>query len=169
MSVIRKIEIRNFRALKKFDWRPSPGLNCLIGPGDSGKSSVLDAVDYCLGARRNLQLSDADFHNLNVTEPISVTITIGRLDDALKNVDTYGNYLRGYDAKTGNVAEEPEAGLETALTLAMTVEADLEPKWAFVSARAAALGLSRNLNWVDRLRLAPNPLTCRSNNQLSLS
>lgn len=167
MSVIRKIEIRNFRALKKFDWRPSPGLNCLIGPGDSGKSSVLDAVDYCLGARRNLQLSDADFHNLNVTEPISVTITIGRLDDALKNVETYGTYLRGYDAKTGNVAEEPETGLETALTLAMTVEADLEPKWAFVSARAAALGLSRNLNWADRQRLAPTRLGVFSENNLS--
>ncbi|MGO4684118.1 AAA family ATPase [Hyphomicrobium sp. 2TAF46] len=40
------------------------GLNCLIGPGDSGKSSVLEAIDFCLGARRNLQISDADFHRL---------------------------------------------------------------------------------------------------------
>jgi putative ATP-dependent endonuclease of the OLD family len=167
MSVIRKIEIRNFRSLKEFDWHPSAGLNCLIGPGDSGKSSVLDGVDYCLGARRNLQLTDADFHNLDVTEPISVTITIGRLDDSLKNVETYGNYLRGYDAKTGDLTEEPEAGLETVLTLAMTVEADLEPKWALVSARAAALGLSRNLNWADRLRLAPTRLGIFSEHNLS--
>ena len=167
MPVIRKVEIRNFRGLKKFDWLPAPGINCLVGPGDSGKSSILDAIDYCLGARRNLQLSDADFNKLDVTQPISVAITIGQLDDALKNVETYGNYLRGFDPKTGNVAEEPESGLETVLTLAMTVEADLDPKWGFVSARAAALGLSRNLNWADRLRLAPTRLGVFSEHNLS--
>ncbi len=66
MARLRKIEIRNFRAIKEFSWLPSPGINCLIGPGGSGKSSVLDAIDACLGgARRNMQFTDADFHNLD--------------------------------------------------------------------------------------------------------
>jgi putative ATP-dependent endonuclease of the OLD family len=138
MSVIRKIEIANFRCLKTFSWQPSPGINCLIGPGDSGKSSILDALDYCLGARRNLQITDTDFHNLDVTNPISVAVTLGNLDDALKNIDSYGLYLRGFDATAGVLAEEPEAGLETVLTLEMTVEGDLEPQWKLISERAAS-------------------------------
>ncbi|MDQ7976109.1 ATP-binding protein [Paraburkholderia sp. SARCC-3016] len=59
MTRIRKIEILNFRGIQRMDWCPAPGINCLIGPGDSGKSTVLDAVDLCLGARRNVQFSAA--------------------------------------------------------------------------------------------------------------
>ncbi len=138
MAVIRKIEIANFRCLKKFIWQPSPGINCLIGPGDSGKSSILDAIDYCLGARRNLLIADTDFHLLDVNNPINITIALGKLDDALKSIDAYGLYLKGFDSESGDIVEEPEAGLETVLTLEMTVAADLEPQWKLVSERAAA-------------------------------
>lgn len=80
---------------------PSSGVNCLIGPGDAGKSSVLDAIDYCLGARRSITITDADFHRLDVEQPISISITIGELDDALKSMEAYGLYLRSFDARTG--------------------------------------------------------------------
>jgi predicted ATP-dependent endonuclease of OLD family len=55
---IRKIEIKHFRSICSLDWNPVDGVNCLIGPGDSGKSTILDAIDLCLGARRNLSLAD---------------------------------------------------------------------------------------------------------------
>jgi putative ATP-dependent endonuclease of the OLD family len=57
---LRKVQISRFRSIKSLTWLPSPGLNCLIGPGDSGKSTVLDAIDLCLGARRTIQFTDAD-------------------------------------------------------------------------------------------------------------
>jgi hypothetical protein len=167
MAVIRKIEIANFRCLKKFVWQPSPGINCLIGPGDSGKSSILDAIDYCLGARRNLLIADTDFHLLDVNSPIRITVTIGKLDDALKSIDAYGLYLKGFDAESGDIVEEPEAGLETVLTVELTVAGDLEPQWKLVSERAAAQGHSRNLNWADRQRIAPTRLGIFSENHLS--
>jgi putative ATP-dependent endonuclease of the OLD family len=110
MARIRAIEVCNFRSLKEFSWFPSTGINCLIGPGDSGKSTVLDAIDLCMGARRNLQISDADFHNLNSDTPIVITITIGDLDDGLRRIDTYGSFLRGFDATASKVEDEPEAG-----------------------------------------------------------
>lgn len=167
MSVIRKIEITNFRCLKSFSWEPQPGVNGLIGPGDSGKSTILDAIDYCLGARRNLQLADTDFHCLDVSQPINITITLGKLDDALKGIEAYGPFLRGFDTATGQVAEEPEASLETVLTLQMMVAADLEPQWTLVSERATAQGLTRNLGWQDRLKIAPTRLGAFSDHNLS--
>lgn len=155
MARVRAVEIRNFRGIKALSWYPAPGINCLIGPGDSGKSSVIDSIDLCLGARRNVQFTDADFHLLDVETPITIEITLGELDDALKNLDAYGMYFRGFDAETGAIEDEPERDLETVLTVKLTVASDLEPQWTLVSARAEGQGLSRNLGWADRIRLAP--------------
>lgn len=155
MARIRKVEIENFRGIKSLTWLPSEGINCLIGPGDSGKSSILDAIDLCLGARRNLQFTDVDFHNLQVGTPIRVSITVGELDDALKSIDSYGLYLRSFDAATGEIQDEPEKDGETVLTVELCVESDLEPLWTLISDRAVSQGQSRNLSWSDRIRLAP--------------
>lgn len=155
MARIRKVEISNFRCIKSLTWLPSSGLNCLVGPGDTGKSTLLDAIDLCLGARRSVQFTDADFFGIDVSKPVSVTLTIGELDDPLKNIESYGLYLRGFNPATGVVEDEPEKELETVLCLNMSVGADLEPVWALVSDRAKAQSATRNLAWGDRIRLAP--------------
>ena len=155
MARIRQIEIANFRCIQRLKWSPSPGINCLIGPGDSGKSSILDALDYCLGARRSLQFTDADFHGLNVSTPIVVTVTVGELDDSLKSMETYGGYLRSFNAQTGAIEDEPEAQAETVLSIRLLVGSDLDPVWTLASDRAEAAGQSRFLTWSDRARIAP--------------
>lgn len=155
MAQIRHIEIVNFRCIKKLDWYPGVGVNCLIGPGDAGKSTILDAIDLCLGARRTVQFTDADFYGLEVTQPVEIRITIGDLSDALKSMETYGAYVRSYDVATKTIDDEPMAGKETVLTVQLIVGSDLDPVWSLVSDRARAQGLSRNLTWGDRVRLSP--------------
>lgn len=155
MTVIRVLEIANFRAIRRLRWLPGSGVNCLVGPGDSGKSTILDAIDLCLGARRSLSFTDVDFHGIDFDHPIRISVTLGALDDPLKNIDAYGDFLVGFNTTTGTVEPEPGAGLETALTLQLTVESDLEPEWSLVSPRAHAAGRTRNLNWADRTRIAP--------------
>ncbi|KVP28925.1 ATP-dependent nuclease [Burkholderia ubonensis] len=167
MVQIRKVEIQNFRSIRSLTWFPSAGLNCLIGPGDSGKSTILDAIDICLGARRNVSFGDTDFHRLDVTQPILITLTLGALPDALKDLDSYGQYLRAYDTTTGVLEEEPRQGAETVLVLRLTVQSDLEPAWTLVSARALALGLERNIAWKDRVALAPARLGAYASSNLS--
>ena len=155
MARIRLVEISHFRGIKDLIWLPSLGVNCIIGPGDSGKSSILDAIDFCLGARRNIQFTDADFHQLDVETPIKITVTLGEIDDGLKNLDAYGMFVRAFDSATGKIEDEPEKDAETVLSLRLTVASDLEPCWTLVSERAEAQGLVRNLSWGDRVRLAP--------------
>lgn len=155
MVHIRKIEIENFRGIKALEWIPGSGVNCLIGPGDSGKSTLLDAIDWCLGSKRSLPVTDADFHRLDVDSPICIDITIGDLDDSLKRLDAYAAYLRGFNADSGDVEDEPGAGLETVLTIRFSIADDLDPRWMLVSDRAEAQGLSRNLAWSDRVRITP--------------
>lgn len=155
MARIRKVEVRNFRALKSLDWYPNEGVNCLIGPGDSGKTSILDAIDLCLSARRNLAILDTDFFELDVNKNICISLTLGDLPDSLKNIEAYGEYLRGFDASTLTIEDEPRKGLEIVLTLQLIVQADLEPEWSLYSNRTAANESPRYLAWKDRSAIAP--------------
>lgn len=155
MTIIRKIEIKNFRSIKSMAWVPSEGINCLIGPGDSGKSTVLAAIDACLGARRTLQFRDVDFYKLDVESAIEITITLGDLSDDLKNIENYGLFLRNFNSRNGAITDETLKGCETVLSLRLMVDSDLEPQWSLLSDRATAHGLSKNLSWRERLRLAP--------------
>jgi len=167
MARIRHIGITNFRCIEQLSWIPGPGINCLIGPGDAGKSSVLDAIDLCLGARRTVQFTDADFHGLDVTTPIVIRITIGDLSDALKSMETYGAYVRGYDPATGIIDDEPATGKETVLTVQLMVGSDLDPVWSLLSDRAQGQGLSRNLTWGDRTRLSPTRIGALADSNLA--
>jgi hypothetical protein len=167
MAQIRQISISNFRCIEQLNWFPAAGVNCLIGPGDAGKSSILDAIDFCLGARRMVQITDADFHGLNVATPIVIRITVGDLSDALKSMETYGAYVRGFDPATQVIDDEPEAGKETVLTVQLAVGSDLDPVWTLVSDRAQAQGLSRNLTWGDRTRLSPTRIGALAESNLA--
>lgn len=167
MAVVRKVEISHFRSISSFEWYPSPGFNCLIGSGDAGKSTVLDAIDMCLGARRSVQITDADFYELDVESPISITLTLGALSDAQKSYEAYGDYLRGYVNSLGTIEDEPGHGLETILSLNLEIACDLEPRWRLRSDRADAKGAERNLNWKDRVDLAPTRLGATSGHNLA--
>ena len=155
MARIRKIAIENFRCIKELTWLPYPGVNCLVGPGDSGKSTILDAIDFCLGARRNLQFTDADFHALNVEEPIRIAVTLGDWQIPSTILTPMACISADLTQNLGTIEDEPADGAETVLTLQLTVAADLEPAWTLISERAQAQGLSRNLNWQDRVLIAP--------------
>lgn len=128
---------------------------------------MLDAIDLCLGARRSIQLSDADFFDLDVTKPINITLTLGSLDDALMSIENYGIFLRSYDASTGLVEDEPEKDGEPVLTLNLSIEGDLEPVWTLVSDRAEAKEVTKGLAWKDRIRVAPTRLGTQPSFNLS--
>jgi len=169
MARIRRLQIQNFRSIQNLDWTPSPGFNCLIGPGDSGKSSILDAIDLCLGARRNAPFGDTDFYQLDVAQPILITVTLGGLPDDLINLDSYGDFLRGFDHTNRTLEDEPRFGIETVLTLQLKVESDLEPSWRLYSDRASQQGIERNLAWKDRARISPARIGSYANTNLSWS
>lgn len=169
MAKICQLEIQNFRSIREMSWAPSVGINCLVGPGDSGKSTILDAIDLCLGARRSVAFGDADFHDLDITRPIVISATLDGLPDELLNLDSYGDFLRGFDPATGRVEEEPRKGIPTVLTLRLMVTADFEPVWALYSERAERAELERGLAWKDRALLAPARIGSFVNSNLSWS
>jgi putative ATP-dependent endonuclease of the OLD family len=133
---IRKIEIKNFRGVKKLDWSfPAADIFCLIGKGDSSKSTILEAIRYAFYPQWNLTISDTDFYQCEVANSIVIEITIGDLVEDFCSLNKYGNYLRGWDAVALKLTDEPDDQLESVLTVRLTVEKDLEPKWLVVCDR----------------------------------
>lgn len=167
MAKIRHIKIKNFRLIESFEWWPSAGINCLIGPGDSGKSTVIDAIDLCLGPRRSKEFADSDFYKLNTTDTIRIEITVSDLADTLKNLDKYDLFLRGVNPEEMTIEDEPGDGLETALTAVLEVGSDLDPQWYIYSDRAHAADTQKSMAWGDRVLLAGTRIDAASQFHLS--
>lgn len=169
MSQIRHIEIKNFRVIKHLAWAPNPGLNCLIGAGDSGKSTILEAIDLALGARRSYSFSDADFNGLNTDAPIEIFVTLGRLAPDLLNYEKYGKFLRVFDLQNKILYDEPANGHETVITIRLVVDKDLNPDWLLYSDRAFAEDIERRLPWKHRELVSPARLGTTSSYHLGWS
>jgi putative ATP-dependent endonuclease of OLD family len=59
--LIRHLTIRRFRGILEFEWSPASGLNVILGGGDVGKTTVLEAIALLLSPNGFNALSDADF------------------------------------------------------------------------------------------------------------
>jgi hypothetical protein len=132
------IEIEHFRGIDHCEWSPNAGLNCLIGPGDSTKTTILDALQLALTPRPNTMLSDADFYNLDTDREIKITITVGDLPDDFRDEDRYGLYLRGWNGEAHTLEDEPAEHLDDALSVRVTVDKNLEPRWSLFNKRIEA-------------------------------
>src|SRR2546428_810527 len=66
---IRKIEVDRFRGIQNLDWDVRDYFICLVGPCESTKSTILDAIDLALSTRWNVQFDDTDLHHGNTDQP----------------------------------------------------------------------------------------------------
>jgi len=145
---ILQVEIKNFRGIKKMGWKPAPRLNCLIGPGDSGKTTVLEAIERALTSSEPA-FTDADFTDLDSTNDIEIEVTVGNLPAELLLETRLGLHLRGWHATEGlkdePIPDEPGASV---VTIRLTVPLSLEPRWEVVTDRGA-----RPINYRERALL----------------
>lgn len=130
---IRQLRVTNFRGIASLDWKPGHAFCCLIGAGDSGKSTVLDAVEAVLSSRW-FSFSESDFLGANTANCIEIEATVGELSQPLKSDERVGLYIRGW-TPDGELRDEPEDDDEAVLTVRLTVDATLEPVWALICDR----------------------------------
>lgn len=133
---IVSVDIEHFRGIESLHWSPAPGMNCLIGPGDSTKTSILDAIELCLNPKPYTLADDCDFYNLDTSQPVNIMVTLVDLPTEFLSEDRYGMQLRGWNAETLSVEDEPNEGLDYALTLRVTIDASLEARWSVYNDRA---------------------------------
>lgn len=58
---IRKLSIQRFRGIKSLTWLPAEGMNVILGGGDVGKTTVLDAIALLFSPSNTVVISEADY------------------------------------------------------------------------------------------------------------
>ncbi len=130
---IRHIRISNFRGVRELEWAvPDCNILCLIGRGDSTKSTILEAIRRVFHPQWNLAFDDADFHLCNPENPINIEVVLGDLPDAFRDLEKYGHALCGWNSESHSRTDDPGDGLEDALRVRLSVADDLEPSWSVI-------------------------------------
>ena len=132
---IKYLKVLHFRGINLLEWKVEGQFICLIGPGDSTKSTILEAVEMALTPRRNVIFDDADFHNADTNNPILIEITIGEIPIDLLSESKFGYLVRGLVKETGIIRDEPQEDDEPLLTVQLNVDNTLEPTWLVVNDR----------------------------------
>ena len=78
---LEQITIRRFGCIENTSWKPRKGLNCLIGPGDSGKSTILAAIRLLLSPSPNNYASEYDYYLRRIEKEFEIEAIIGGLSD----------------------------------------------------------------------------------------
>lgn len=139
MAQIHSLSIKHYRGIEEFYQVFNTRTVVLIGRGDSGKSTILHAIQAVLQPRWNYSFTDVDFTNCDTTKAIEIEVEVTGVPAGLMKDDKYGMYL-GVMQPDGNVSydvendEEHNAG-EPVLCVRLEVKDDLEPKWYVVSKR----------------------------------
>lgn len=132
-----RVQIERFRGIKFLDWNVGGKFVCLIGPGDSTKTTILDAIELALSTRWNVTFDDTDFYESRTDQPLSITVTVGDLPDELKSDAKYGLLARGWSSTEG-LHDEPQDDDELVLSIRLQVDASLEPSWTVFNDREPA-------------------------------
>ena len=128
---IAALHIKNFRGIReaRIQFPDNTRIICLIGPGDSNKSTLLNAIHYALWPSSYVPVSHTDFYQCNPDNEISIELTLTEVPEFLLTTDKFGYYLRRV---AGGGYEEPVDGEDVCLTIRFQVDSSLEPQWSVV-------------------------------------
>lgn len=105
-----------------------------MGPGDSTKSTLLDAIELTLSPRWDYTFDDSDFYDGITDAPIQITATVGQLPGTLLADNRFGLEIRGWNAVEG-LRDEPAEGDEPVLSIRLRVDESLDPEWTIINDR----------------------------------
>ena len=135
---LTSIEIKNFRGIKHASvfFPIDTRIVCLIGAGDSGKSTLLTAIEWAMWPSWSLIVTDMDFYNCDTTNSIEITVSITDLPQTLMKEDKFGLYLRDFEKVCLGEDDEPSNNGTVILTIQLTIDESLEPKWNVITNRS---------------------------------
>ena len=70
------LKIKNFRGIKSLEARIKGIFICLIGPGDSGKTTILSAIEFAITPNWNQGFDSSEFFNQDIEQAIQIELTL---------------------------------------------------------------------------------------------
>ncbi|MBU2856698.1 AAA family ATPase [Acidithiobacillus ferrooxidans] len=110
---IARIKISNFRGIKSAELL-LPDHVVFVGDNNTGKSTVLEAVDLVLGPERLNRPSPIDEHDFYAGEyigtdesPISISVEVVVIDLSDDQILHFGNHIEWWNTETKTLLQEP--------------------------------------------------------------
>lgn len=160
MSHISCISIKNYRGIEELtqDFGDQKFI-VLIGRGDSGKSTILSAINAVLSPSWNFSFSDLDFYKQNTDIPIEIEATIKELPQDLLKDGKFGLFFQ-------NELKDSADYKEICIIIKLTVDKTLEPHWTVLARRGSDIE-NKPISANDRALLAVNYITDYTDNQFA--
>jgi len=73
---IRQLRIERFRGIESLKWNPAAGLNMILGGGDVGKTTILEAIALLLSPTNNVTISEADYLNRDTNSGFKISAVV---------------------------------------------------------------------------------------------
>jgi putative ATP-dependent endonuclease of OLD family len=121
---IRQLTISRYRGIENFSWKPNATINCLIGPGDTFKSTVLASISLLLAPYPLGPCSEFDYWRRRISEGFEIEAYIGNLDLQALGTEQRLPHLFGW--LNGAPVPLPEGDAEAVLRCRVRGTEDLE-------------------------------------------
>jgi putative ATP-dependent endonuclease of OLD family len=107
---IYRLTIERFRGVKTLEWHPSAGMNVILGGGDVGKTTILDAIGLLLSPTNAATLSDADYHQREFKAGFTIEAVMWLPEETLVNQQSKPSWPWEWNGKDPVVPALGEAG-----------------------------------------------------------
>ena len=140
----------------------SERLIILIGRGDSGKSTILTAINYALSPAWNLSFSDLDFYNQDICNPIEINVSVSELPSSLLKDHKFGLLSPSLSEEDSGEDFDPA---KMTLNIRLRVDDSLEPKWTVIN----NFGTEVPISATDRAKIGATLVADYCDNHFSYS
>ena len=163
---IYQVDVKNFRGIKKASFKFDGPLVCLIGPGDTTKSTILDAIEYALSPNWFIPIDDSDFTDCDSSNNIEITTTVGPIPEELMSASKYGLHLRGWNIARKELHDEPKPneGDIYVLSIHLVIDNLLTPEWLVVTQRNPE---GAHISYKDRQKFGVSRIGNNIDNELA--
>lgn len=141
---IRRLTIERFRGIEALTWHPGPGVNVILGGGDVGKTTLLEAIALLLSPTNAGTISDTDYYCRDVGAGFAIEAVVSLSGDSGINDQVRASWpwqWDGVDAVVPAAEGQGEAG-EPVYKLRVRGTADLEPAFEVLQPDGSADPLS---------------------------
>jgi putative ATP-dependent endonuclease of OLD family len=110
--LIRRLTIERFRGIEGLVWYPEPGVNVILGGGDVGKTTILDAIALVLSPTNTTLLADADYWRREVENGFCIEAVMSLPETcgiSQQTKNTWPWEWDGKEPKLPKVDEDPSA------------------------------------------------------------
>ena len=108
VPTIYKLTIERFRGIKFLSWHTARGVNLILGGGDVGKTTILDAISLLLSPTNSASVLDSDYNLRDEEAEFSIEAVVALPSDAGINQLTKPSWPWNWNGKDAVVPSHAE-------------------------------------------------------------